>query len=128
MRDDSVSLPDTSEFEVETTGYFREKPDGALDPAGEAGWYLQRERERRGESLEEAGDMSGIHPYHIEAIEFGDMTRMPERLEALERYFRNGEAELDVVETYVSGDLVVLVAITVWPPLTTWLPRLVLGR
>jgi len=45
----------------------------------------------------------------------GDPTRgsdtSPERLEALERYFRNGEAELDVVETYTSGDLVVLVAI-----------------
>ena len=35
----------------------------------------------------------------------------PERLEALERYFRNGGAELEVVETYASGDLVVLVAI-----------------
>ena len=35
----------------------------------------------------------------------------PERIEALERYFRNGEAELDVVQTYTSGDLVVLVVI-----------------
>jgi len=32
----------------------------------------------------------------------------PERLEALERYFQNGEAELDVVQTYRAGDLVVL--------------------
>ncbi len=35
----------------------------------------------------------------------------PESLEALERYFRNGEAELDVVQTYASGDMAVLVAI-----------------
>ena len=35
----------------------------------------------------------------------------PERLEALERYFQNGEAELDVVQTYRSDDLVVLVMI-----------------
>jgi hypothetical protein len=35
----------------------------------------------------------------------------PKLLEALERYFRNGEAELDVVQTYTSGDLVVLVVI-----------------
>ena len=35
----------------------------------------------------------------------------PERLEALERYFQNGEAELDVVQAYTSGDLVVLVVI-----------------
>jgi cytoskeleton protein RodZ len=63
---------------------FRIKPDGETDPAGEAGWYLQRERERRGLSLEDAGDATGVHPYHIEAIEYGDMTRMPERREALE--------------------------------------------
>jgi ketosteroid isomerase-like protein len=35
----------------------------------------------------------------------------PERLEALERFFRSGEAELEIVETYTSGDLVVLVVI-----------------
>jgi len=35
----------------------------------------------------------------------------PQHLGALERYFRNGEAELEVVETYASGDLAVLVAI-----------------
>jgi ketosteroid isomerase-like protein len=35
----------------------------------------------------------------------------PERLDALGRYFRNGEADLEVVQTYTSGDLVVLVAI-----------------
>jgi ketosteroid isomerase-like protein len=45
----------------------------------------------------------------------GDVERgfdtSPERLDALERYFRSGEAELEVVETYTSGDLVVLVVI-----------------
>jgi ketosteroid isomerase-like protein len=35
----------------------------------------------------------------------------PERLDALERFFHGGEAELEVVHTYTSGDLVVLVAI-----------------
>ena len=62
----------------------RAKPDGAIDPAGEAGWYLRRERERRGESLEDSGEAAGIHPFHVEAIEHGDMTGLPRRLEALE--------------------------------------------
>jgi len=62
----------------------RKKPDGKMDPAGEAGWFLQRERETRGLTLEEAGDATGIHPYHLEAIELGDLTCMPPRLEALE--------------------------------------------
>ena len=35
----------------------------------------------------------------------------PERLDALERFFRGGEADLEIVETYASGDLAVLVAI-----------------
>ncbi|MBM3519607.1 MAG: DUF4115 domain-containing protein [Alphaproteobacteria bacterium] len=63
---------------------YRAKPDGATDPAGEAGWFLERERENRRLTLEDAAEATGIHPYHIEAIELGDMTRMPQRLEALE--------------------------------------------
>jgi cytoskeleton protein RodZ len=62
----------------------RPKPDGESDPAGEVGWFLQREREKRGLSLEQVGEDIGIHPYHIEAIEYGDMTCMPERVEALQ--------------------------------------------
>ena len=62
----------------------RRKPDGKVDPAGEVGWFLQREREKRGLNHEEVGDATGIHPYHIEAIELGDLTHMPPRLEALE--------------------------------------------
>ncbi len=73
-----------SQAHEDDDGAFRQKPDGMLDPAAEAGWFLQRERERRGESLRQAGEATGIHPYHVEAIEYGDMTRMPHRLEALE--------------------------------------------
>jgi cytoskeleton protein RodZ len=62
----------------------RKRPDGAQNPAGEAGWFLQRERETRGLTLDEVGDVTGIHPYHLEAIELGDLTCMPPRLEALE--------------------------------------------
>ena len=43
-------------------------------------------------------------------IQHGDDTS-PERLESLESYFQNGEAELEVVQTYTSGDMVVLVVI-----------------
>jgi cytoskeleton protein RodZ len=63
---------------------IREKPDGAADPAGEAGWYLEHERLSRGETLDDAAAQTGIHPYHLEAIEYGDMTRMPGRVDALE--------------------------------------------
>jgi len=90
MRDNSVELTGEADIQAETAVHapaelqVREKPDGETDPAGEAGWYLEREREARELSLEEAGEATGIHPYHLEAIEWGDMTCMPERLEALE--------------------------------------------
>ena len=76
-------IEDTSR-EARPTTLFTPRPDGELDPAGEAGWYLQREREKRGWSIEAAGEAAGIHPYHLEAIEEGDLTRLPPRLEALE--------------------------------------------
>ena len=62
---------------------FRQKPDGDIDPAGEAGWFLQRERERRGETLDLVADRCAIHPHHLEAIEAGDLTRLPARIDAL---------------------------------------------
>jgi cytoskeleton protein RodZ len=62
----------------------RLKPDGIVDPAGEAGWFLMREREDRSMTLEDASEQVGIHPYHLEAIELGNMSNMPPRAEALE--------------------------------------------
>jgi cytoskeleton protein RodZ len=62
---------------------FRQKPDGEIDPAGEAGWFLQRERERRGETLAMAAESCAIHAHHLQAIEVGDLTRLPARIEAL---------------------------------------------
>lgn len=62
---------------------FRQKPDGNIDPAGEAGWFLQRERERRGEPLDLAAERCNIHVHHLEAIEAGDLTRLPARADAL---------------------------------------------
>lgn len=63
--------------------FFRPKPDGEIDPAGEVGWFLQRERERRRERLEDAGRACRVHPYHLEAIEAGDLTRLPSRRDTL---------------------------------------------
>ena len=62
----------------------RRRPDGQRDPACEVGFFLRRERETRGVSIDEASEAIGIHPYHIEAIEDGDLTRMPPRMEAME--------------------------------------------
>jgi cytoskeletal protein RodZ len=62
---------------------FRPQPDGSIDPAGEAGWFLQRERQRRQLSLETVAQETGIHESHLDGIEVGDLTRLPSRREAL---------------------------------------------
>ena len=84
MRNDSLEPGIEFGADTATAAAVRDKPDGAIDPAGEAGWYLERERLARGETLDDVSAQIGIHPYHLEAIEFGDMTRMPERMDALE--------------------------------------------
>ena len=71
-----------SRYQADFT-FFRPKPDGDIDPAGEAGWFMQRERERRGLSLEKTGEQCGIHPQHLSGIELGDLTQLPARTEAL---------------------------------------------
>jgi cytoskeleton protein RodZ len=95
MRDESVEMTGEAQAAVEHHEEaapqqeavhhieIRDKPDGETDPLGEAGWYLEHERLMRGLSLEEAAEGCGIHPYHLEAIEYGDMTCLPERSEAL---------------------------------------------
>jgi ketosteroid isomerase-like protein len=59
--------------------------------------------------IQHADDSTLLSPFGGAPIRGFDTS--PERLAALERYFRNGEAELEVVQTYSSGDLVVLVVI-----------------
>jgi cytoskeleton protein RodZ len=94
MREDSVEMTGEAKAAVDQHGEdahqeavhhleIRDKPDGETDPLGEAGWYLEHERLMRGLSLEDAAEGCGIHPYHLEAIEYGDMTCLPERAEAL---------------------------------------------
>ncbi len=63
--------------------FYRPKPDGNADPAGEAGWYLERERERRGLSLQTVSRAIGVHPQHVRAIELGMLENLPERDQAL---------------------------------------------
>ena len=62
----------------------RRKPDGQKEPAAEVGFFLQRERENRGLTTDAVSEATGIHPYHIDAIETGNLTHMPPRMEAME--------------------------------------------
>ena len=56
---------------------FRHKPDGKLDPAGEVGWYLQYERERRGETLADAAAETKIKATYLHALEQGALDQLP---------------------------------------------------
>jgi cytoskeleton protein RodZ len=77
-----LEQPDETVGEAQQTAR-RRKPNGKTDPAGEAGWYLEREREQLGYSYEDIAEVTGFHPIHLEAIEYGDLTRLPNRTEAV---------------------------------------------
>jgi cytoskeleton protein RodZ len=80
----SLAMNETHQAaEYQAKPVFRPKPDGSIDPAGEAGWFLQRERERRGLKLEMVAHVLGIHESHLEGIESGDLVKLPSRNEAL---------------------------------------------
>ena len=79
---ESLGQQDERDFNA-AQGSVRPKPDGKQDPAGEAGWYLQREREKLGYTYEDIADVTGFHPLHLAAIELGDLTHLPNRTEAV---------------------------------------------
>jgi len=82
--------------------FFRPQPDGGIDPAGEAGWFLQRQREEAGISLEQASQAVNIHAYHLTAIEQGDLTGLPNRADAM--------AMIGIYATFLGFDAKPLVA------------------
>jgi ketosteroid isomerase-like protein len=59
--------------------------------------------------IEHGDDYTLMAPFGGEPARGFDAS--PERLEALERYFQAGEADLEVVQSYASGDIAVLVVI-----------------
>ncbi len=69
--------PSNGEDATEAT--FRVKPDAEIDPAGEAGWYLQRERERHGKTLADAALETRINAKYLHAIEHGVLDELPNR-------------------------------------------------
>ncbi len=68
-----------SNGEDATEASFRVKPDPAVDPAAEAGWYLQRERERHGKTLADAALETRINAKYLHAIEHGVLHELPNR-------------------------------------------------
>jgi ketosteroid isomerase-like protein len=71
--------------------------------------FIRGEMRRYVELIEHADDYTLLAPFGG-APRYG-FDASDEALDATARYFRGGEAEQDVVATYASGDLVVLVVI-----------------
>jgi ketosteroid isomerase-like protein len=71
--------------------------------------YIRGEIRRSRTLIPHAEDFTLMAPYGGEPM-FG-VDASDEAVDALERFFQGGEAELDVVQTYTSGDLAVLVTI-----------------
>lgn len=71
--------------------------------------YIRGDMQTYFDLIQHADDFTLMSPFGGEPERGFDTS--PERLAALERFFGGGEAELEVVETYTSGDLAVLVVI-----------------
>lgn len=67
---------------------IRPKPDAAVTPAGEAGWYLERERLIRKESIGAVARACGVTPTHVRAIELGELAVFSTRRELYETLSR----------------------------------------
>jgi ketosteroid isomerase-like protein len=95
-----VAHPDATDEELQ----------GLTELIGEAASALIRGDVRRyAELVRHADDFTLLPPTGGEPRRGFDDS--DDALEALARYFRSGEAELEVFQTYASGDLAVLVAI-----------------
>jgi cytoskeleton protein RodZ len=68
-----------SRIEEPSGAVYRQKPDGNIDPAGETGWFLQREREQRGKTLADAALETHINAKYLHAIEMGVLQDLPAR-------------------------------------------------
>jgi len=82
-------LPDASVDGRGKARQLRAKPDASTGPAASAGWYLERERVRLGESVGTAARASGLEATRIRAIELGELkvfATQDEVLEALSAY------------------------------------------
>jgi ketosteroid isomerase-like protein len=71
--------------------------------------YIRGDMRRYLTLIKHADDYTLMAPFGGEATRGFDAS--PARLEATERFFQAGEAELDVVQAYTSSDMVVLAAI-----------------
>jgi ketosteroid isomerase-like protein len=71
--------------------------------------YIRGDMETYFSLIHHSDDFTLMSPFGGVTIDGFDNS--PERLAALKDFFRSGEAEVEVVQTYASGDLVVLVLV-----------------
>jgi cytoskeleton protein RodZ len=70
-------LPAGSKIAPKIRRKVRAKPDGDNDALGEVGWYLQRERVRRQETIIDIANKLNLDPVHLAALEHGDFAHLP---------------------------------------------------
>jgi ketosteroid isomerase-like protein len=79
------------------------------DTADAASAFMRGDMRRYLELIRHADDYTLMTPFGGEIVRGFDMS--DEYRESLEEYFRGGEAEQEVIQTYASGNLAVLVVI-----------------
>jgi ketosteroid isomerase-like protein len=73
--------------------------------------YIAGNMQRYFDVMRHTDDFTLMSPFGGEATRESASSITPARLAELEDFFKGGQCELEVVETYASGDLVVLVVV-----------------
>ena len=105
----ALAMPLSASAEPMSTSSEQELVDLVRKTEARASAFMRGDMDKWAGLTRIADDFTLMQPFGGEASRGFDMS--PERLARLASYFRNGDAKVELVQSYASGDLVVLAVI-----------------
>ena len=105
----ALAMPLSASAEPMSTSSEQELVDLVRKSEARASAFMRGDMDKWAGLTRIADDFTLMQPFGGEASRGFDMS--PERLARLASYFRNGDAKVELIQSYASGDLVVLAVI-----------------
>ena len=105
----ALAMPLSASAEPMSTSSEQELVDLVRKTEARASAFMRGDMDKWAGLTRIADDFTLMQPFGGEASRGFDMS--PERLARLASYFRNGDAKVELIQSYASGDLVVLAVI-----------------
>ena len=105
----ALAMPLSASAEPMSTSSEQELVDLVRKTEARASAFMRGDMDKWAGLTRIADDFTLMQPFGGEASRGFDMS--PERLARLASYFRNGDAKVELVQSYASGDLVVLAVV-----------------